>query len=440
MDNKTALRGIRNFAIILTLMVVSATVGYDIGRRKIGVSITPRQAPFVKIENKYPPEKLDISFNLFWDVWERINQQYIDRDEINKQNLVYGAIKGMVSAVGDPYTVFLPPDDQQRSKEDLAGSFEGIGAQLGMKEGHIMVVAPLKGLPAEIAGLLPGDYIIEVEAEDTTGWTLPEAVNKIRGEGGTVVTLTIVREGENESLKIPITRGTINVPSIETQLIAADCSSSNSNGGDFCETKTVEDCTNCAQIAILQLSRFGGHTNSEWQEAVDQIIGFREKAAVEKKNFKGMILDLRNNPGGFLQSAVFISSEFIESGTVVQQKDATGAVEKYDVERAGRLLDIPVVVLINAGSASASEIVAGALRDHKRATLVGVKSFGKGSVQEAQELSENAGLHVTIAKWLTPNGDSINKNGIDPDVVIEYDRENPDLDKQFAKALEVLVK
>ena len=440
MDNKTALRGIRNFAIILTLMVVSATVGYDIGRRKIGVSITPRQAPFVKIENKYPPEKLDISFNLFWDVWERINQQYIDRDEINKQNLVYGAIKGMVSAVGDPYTVFLPPDDQQRSKEDLAGSFEGIGAQLGMKEGHIMVVAPLKGMPAEIAGLLPGDYIIEVEAEDTTGWTLPEAVNKIRGEGGTVVTLTIVREGENESLKIPITRGTINVPSIETQLIAADCSNSNSNGGDFCETKTVEDCANCAQIAILQLSRFGGHTNGEWQEAVDQIIGFREKAAVEKKNFKGMILDLRNNPGGFLQSAVFISSEFIESGTVVQQKDATGAVEKYDVERAGRLLDIPVVVLINAGSASASEIVAGALRDHKRATLVGVKSFGKGSVQEAQELSENAGLHVTIAKWLTPNGDSINKNGIDPDVVIEYDRENPDLDKQFAKALEVLVK
>ena len=169
MDNKTALRGIRNFAMILTLMVVSATVGYDIGRRKIGVSIAPRKAPFIMIENKYPPEKLDISFNLFWDVWERINQQYIDRDEINKQNLVYGAIKGMVSAVGDPYTVFLPPDDQQRSKEDLGGSFEGIGAQLGMKEGHIMVVAPLKGMPAEKAGLLSGDYIIEVEAEDTTG-------------------------------------------------------------------------------------------------------------------------------------------------------------------------------------------------------------------------------------------------------------------------------
>jgi len=439
MDNKTALKGIRNFAIILTLMVVTGTIGYDIGRKKIAVSVTPEKAPYVTIENKYPPEKLDISFDLFWDVWERINRDYIDHTEINKQNLVYGAIKGMVSSVGDPYTVFLPPEEQQRSKEDLAGSFEGIGAQLGMKDGRIIVVAPLKGMPAEDAGLLPGDYIIQVDDKDTTGWTLPEAVSHIRGEGGTIVNLTIIREGADGAQEIPITRGTINVPSIETQLITADCSSSNSNGGAFCETKTVQDCATCPQIAVLQLSRFGGRTNAEWQEAVDQITGFREQAAAEGKDFQGMILDLRNNPGGFLQSAVYIGSEFIESGTIVQQRDTNGAQEKYNVERVGRLLDIPMIVLINGGSASASEIVAGALRDHNRATLVGVKSFGKGSVQEAQELPGNAGLHVTIAKWFTPNGDSINGNGIEPDVVVEYDRENLKLDEQFAKALELLV-
>lgn len=435
MDNRTALKGIRNLAIILALMIVSASVGFDLGRKKIAISLTPKQIPFIQIKNKYPPENENLNFNLFWDVWDRINNQYIDRTEINKQNLIYGAIKGMVSSLGDPYTVFLPPDDNHRSKEDLAGSFEGIGAQLGQKEGHIIVVAPLKGLPAEKAGILAGDYIVEVEGEDTTGWTLPEAVNKIRGVGGTVVTLTIVREGENEPLKIPITRGIINVPSIDTQIIGADCTA-----GKTCLAKPIKDCASCPQVALLQLSRFGGNTNTEWQKAVDEILAFKQDAIDNNKSFKGMILDLRNNPGGFLQSAVFISSEFIDSGTIVQQKDITGAQENYEVERVGRLLDIPMVVLINRGSASASEIVAGALRDHKRATLVGDKSFGKGSVQEAQELSENAGLHVTIAKWFTPNGTSINHDGIEPDIAIKYDKEKPDIDKQLVKALEVLVK
>lgn len=421
MDNKTALKGIRNLAIILALMIASASVGFDLGRKKIAVSLTPKQIPFIQIENKYPPENIDLNFNLFWDVWDRINHQYIDRNEINRQNLIYGAIKGMVSSLGDPYTVFLPPDENQRSKEDLAGSFEGIGAQLGQKEGRIIVIAPLKGLPAEKAGILSGDYIVEVEGEDATGWTLLEAVSKIRGVEGTVVTLTIVREGENEPLKIPITRGTISVPSIDTQIIGTDCAS-------------------CPQVALLQLSRFGGNTNTEWEQAVDEILAFKQDAIDNNKNFKGMILDLRNNPGGFLQSAVFISSEFLDSGTIVQQKDTSGTQENYKVERVGRLLDIPMVVLINGGSASASEIVAGALRDHKRAILVGEKSFGKGSVQEAQELSENAGLHVTIAKWFTPNGTSINHDGIEPDIAIKYDREKPDVDEQLEKAVEVLVK
>jgi carboxyl-terminal processing protease len=431
------LKKIRNLAVILALVILSGSIGYDFGRRKIAVSWEKRK-PYVKIENKLPSESKDIDFSLFWEVWSRIERDYIDKGNIKPQRMVWGAIKGMVASLDDPYTVFLPPEENKRAKEDLAGSFEGIGAQLGMKNKRIVVVAPLKGMPAQIAGLKAGDYIIEVDKKDTTNWTLPEAVNNIRGPRGTKVVLTIIREGGNGKKNIEITRGTIQVPSIESELVSAEC------GGEAemkteCRLVEVKKCKGCARVAILRLYRFGDRTNGEWEKAVSKVLQMEKEVVGNGNKFAGLIFDLRNNPGGYLQGAVYVASEFIESGVIVRQESTDGTSEEYRVTRKGRLTNIPLVVLVNNGSASASEIVAGAIKDNKRAKLVGVKTFGKGSVQEAQELPGGAGLHVTTAKWLLPSGKWIDKNGIEPDVIIENNAKDQTKDLQMEKAVELLL-
>ncbi|MCL4364220.1 S41 family peptidase [Patescibacteria group bacterium] len=333
--------------------------------------------------------------------------------KLNSQQMVYGAIKGMVATINDPYTFFLTPDENRQAKNDLEGKFEGIGAELGLKDNRIVVIAPLKKSPAEKAGIRTGDFINAVDGKKTTSWTLSEAVSKIRGPKGTKIQLTLERNGKEYT--VTITRDQITIASV--------------------------DLSFDKNVAVLKLNQFGDNTNAEWDKAVTEI-----KTKWQAKQIKGMILDLRDNPGGYLESSVYLASDFLKPGDlIVKQESTVTPSHDYVVDRDGRLLDIPLVVLINKGSASASEILAGSLRDHKRAQLVGEKSFGKGSVQEAIDLNQGAGLHVTVAKWILPNGDWINGKGIEPNVTVlnKTDQNNtvtPQTDAQLEKALELLPK
>lgn len=421
---------IRKYVIILAFLLLAGGIGYRLGERRVGINVSPDKRIIV---NQEAPKGTSsaVDFSLFWDVWQRLGRYYIDAATLDSQKMVWGAITGMVSSLGDPYTTFLPPKENQEFKEDLGGEFEGIGAQLGMKESRVMVIAPLKGTPAEKAGIRAGDYILKVNDEDTAGWTVAKAVTKIRGKRGTSVTLTILHDNVRKPEDMVIVRDTILVPSVETWV---------KRPGDIVEVSRVDSVKLLDQtkkVAYLRLSRFGDHTNEDWTKAVDEIL------AIEKNNggLKGLIFDLRNNPGGYLEGAVFIASEFVGKGTIVSQVNSDRTKQSYDVNRQGRLLDIPLVVLVNKGSASAAEIVAGALRDYKRATLVGETTFGKGSVQTPFDIAQGAGLHITTGKWLLPKGDSIAKVGVVPDVEVKLD-DVPEAsrDAQLAKAIEILLK
>lgn len=409
----------KKFRQILYFVLVAiffTNFGYFLATKKIGFTIQDF-TPQVKITNQAPVNQ-NVDFSLFWDVWNRLEQKYIDKSKLNPQQMVWGAIKGMVASLDDPYTVFLPPKENTQSKEDLSGEFEGIGAQLGMKNKRIVIIAPIAGSPAEQMGLKPGDWIMKVDGKDTGGWTVNDAVDKIRGPKNTKVVLTILRasdlakleestdiSGSIKPVEISITRAKISVPSVTLEY-----------KGD---------------IAVLKIAVFGDTTTEEWQKFIAQIV--REGKA------KKIVLDLRNNPGGYLQSAVFVASEFLDGGTVVIQQNYDGTKDEMKVMRNGYLTTQPMVVLVNEGSASASEIVSGALKVRGRATLVGKKTFGKGSVQEPEELAGGAGLHVTIAKWLLPDGSWINGTGIKPNVDFA---DNPDTknDEQLDKAVEILNK
>ncbi len=357
----------------------------------------------------------NLDFNLFWDTWEKVEQRYIDESKIDQQKMFYGAIKGMVASIGDPYTFFLTPDENQQSKDDLGGKFEGIGAQLGLRDNRVVVIAPLKNSPAEAAGVRAGDYILKVDGEATDGWTLSQTVSKIRGEKGTSVKLTLGNaSGEKE---VTITRDQIKVESVELTF----------------------ETSNGKRVAHLKLNQFGETTNTEWDQAVSTI-----EKEWKAGQIAGMVLDVRGNPGGYLESSVYLGSEFIEQGkTIVTQETTDGNDRTYKVTRQGKLIGIPLNVLIDGGSASASEILAGALRDHKKATLIGQKSFGKGSVQEALDLKDGAGLHVTIAKWILPNGDWIMGKGLEPEIAIENEVPEgntitKETDKQLNEALRLI--
>lgn len=423
---KLSLPIVRNLLLFIITVLLAGSVGYFIGHKQL--SLNPQSIARGKIINSDVPQDQDIDFSLFWDVWGRLEKNYIDKSQLNPQKMVYGAIGGMVASLDDPYTVFLPPTEQKEAKEELGGTFEGIGAQLGMKDGRVIVVSPLKDMPAEEAGIKSGDWIVKVDGEETMGWTIPETVNKIRGEKGTQVLLTVLQDGDQETKDIPITRGEILVKSVElTKTFWKD------ENGRYIKD---DSCTSCPAVSYLRLTRFGDQTSSEWNKAVSEL-----RKQLGNQEIKGMVLDLRNNPGGYLQGAVFIASEFLKNGQViVQQEYFDGNKETYSVTRQGSLLDTPLIVLINKGSASASEIVAGALRDYTRATIVGEKSFGKGSIQEAQDLPGGSGLHITIAHWLLPKGDWINKKGVDPDVEILLDPKQPELDTQLEEAANRLIK
>ncbi len=419
---------IRSYVLIIAFCIVSGSIGYQYGVRTTTGDGSSANKAVINSENI---SGSTVDFSLFWIVWKKLSQTYIDKASLDTQKMVYGAITGMVSALDDPYTMFLPPKDNKDFKEELGGQFEGIGAQLGIKDNTIMVVAPLKDNPAEKAGIKAGDYILKVDGEETTGWTVAQAVTKIRGPRGTKVTLTILHEKESKTSEIEIVRNTINVASVDSWIKTP------TDIKEISGTTEMQKLVGSSnKVAYIRLSRFGDRTNDEWDKAVDEV----SMAYKKDSSIKGLVFDLRNNPGGYLEGAVYIGSEFISSGNVVSQQNSNGTKEEYPVMHKGKLLDIPVVVLVNKGSASAAEIVAGALRDFNRGKLVGEVTFGKGSVQTPEDLPGGAGIHITTGKWLLPKGDWIHKKGVTPDVLVEMTSFDATADAQLAKAVEMLVK
>ncbi len=392
-----------NLLLILSFIILVFGSGYKLGEYK--------NRSFLQ-QSTINNQQSNFNFDLFWDTWNKLQERYVDQKKIDPKKMYYGAIKGMVASIEDPYTFFLTPEENKQTKDDLGGKFEGIGAQLGLKDNRIVIIAPLKKSPAETAGVRAGDFINKVDDASTKNWTLTQAVSKIRGPKNTKVKLTLERN--NKETEVTIVRQQIIIASVELSVKK--------------------------NIAVLKVNQFGDNTNDEWNKAVDEI-----KSKWLNKQIKGLVLDLRDNPGGYLEGSVYLTSEFLPLGKlVVKQETTLYGNKEYRVSKIGKLQDIPLTVLINKGSASASEILAGALRDHKRAQLIGEKSFGKGSVQEALDLKEGAGLHVTVAKWVLPNGDWINSKGIEPNVKIlneikEGNTITQETDKQLEKAIQILI-
>lgn len=359
----------------------------------------------------------DINFSLFWEAYNELLKTFIDPSKLDHQKIIYGAISGMTESLGDPYTVFYTPEETKMFQQDLSGSFEGIGAEVGLKENQLTIIAPLKNTPAAKAGLKPGDVIVKIGDKETYNMTVEEAVRLIRGKGGTEVVLTVFREDWNDTKEIKIIRGIIDIPSIEWKLLASPGEAGGKDGN----------------VAYINIYHFDQALPLRFNQVAFEILN----SPAEK-----IILDLRNNPGGYLDVSQEIAGWFLEKDQIVTIEDFGGKKdnEYYKAEGNSAFADYPMVVLINEGSASASEILAGALRDNRKIQLVGEKSFGKGSVQEIVDLRDGSSIKITIAKWLTPSGVSISEQGLDPDVTVksEEGEENKEKDVQLEKALEII--
>ncbi|HVZ12650.1 MAG TPA: S41 family peptidase [Patescibacteria group bacterium] len=414
----------------LLIVVISLLVGYWYGINNVSVS-WKKYTPIVSVVNKLPPAGQTLDMKMFYDVFDRVNSDYYDKSKVDANAMLQGAINGMLATLNDPYTSFFPPVRNTAFKTQMAGEFSGIGAELSASpDNKIVVVAPLDGSPAEKAGIKAGDVIVKVNDEDTSGWVVSQAVDKIRGPKGSPISLTVLHEKSKTPVTVKIVRDTIVIHSVTSWLKNYSCTD-----------KGCDESASGKPIAYIRLSQFGDKTNDEWLSAVNSL-----NTKLAGKKAAGIILDLRNNPGGYLNDAVFIASEFIPNGVVVIQEDANKNQEPMFVSRRGTLLDQPLIVLINKGSASASEIVSGALRDHNRAKLLGETSFGKGTVQQAVDLDGGASVHVSVAKWLTPNQTWVHHKGLTPDYPVAFDASasakiaSKGLDNQLQAAIEQLLK
>jgi len=387
------------------------TAGYIIGFHGYKLDFVGKRN--IQIVREIPPGKENVNFSLFWEVWDILEKNYLDKTKINYSEMVYGAVSGMVSALGDPYTAFLSPRENKIVEEDLSGAFEGIGIQLGYKGTQLSVITPLPDSPAEKAGIRAGDFIIGIKDENkkidigTGGMTLADAVKIIRGPAGSKVSLLLLRDGSADSFLTDIVRTKIDIPTLILSFIGES-----------------------EEIAHIKLLKFGSETLTEWQKTVREIL--------KKESARAIILDLRSNPGGYMDGAIDIAAEFVDNNSVVViEERSNGTKKEYKTDRIGLLTKVPFVILVNEGSASASEILAGALREIKNVTVIGDTTFGKGTIQEPIQLGNGAGLHITVAKWLTPNGFWVNEKGIEPDIKIE-DRQETTEDEQLLKAIEIL--
>ncbi len=354
------------------------------------------------------PQPGTIDFSLFWDSYNELQANFIDPSKINNQKIIYGAIEGMAESLGDPYTSFFNPDQAKKFQQDLSGSFEGIGVEIGVKKNQLTVVSPLEGTPGQKAGLKAGDIILKIDGKEASNMTTEEAVSLIRGPKGTEVTLSIYRDGWKNPKDIKITRETIKIPPMKWELKDGD-------------------------VAYVHIYQFDEALPNDFKKAALEILSGPAKR---------IVLDLRGNPGGYLEISQEIAGWFLQRGKVVTIEDfGKGKEQKqYKTEGDANLANYPLVVLIDQGSASASEILAGALRDNRNIKLIGEKSFGKGSVQQVVDLRGGSFLKVTIAKWLTPKGTSISEVGLEPDIKVSISDKDIEAQKdpQLDKALEII--
>jgi len=384
----------------------------------VGQSSQPSVDKVEDLSGKQLGQPALVDFSLFWDAWHLIESKYVDRDDLNQQEMVYGAVSGLLKSLDDPYSVFMEPSESKKFIDDMGGSFEGIGAEVGIRKGVLTIISPLEGMPAQEAGLRAGDKILKIDETLSADLTLDEAVSLIRGDKGTKVILLVARDNWNQAKEIEVTRGTIKIPIIEWEMLT---SAGQADG--------EKD-----NIAYIQFYHFTDNAPREFRKVAKEILA---------SSAEGLILDVRNNPGGYLEVAVDIASWFLPKGELIVTEDfGNGQGNEYRSKGYNGLSELPTVVLINQGSASASEILAGALRDIKKIKIVGQESFGKGSVQQLERLKDGSSIKITVAKWLTPAGLCISEEGISPDLEIELTEEDIDemRDPQLDKALEILRK
>lgn len=406
--------------VILIVTALVVVLGIFIGGLYVGVKLSSNtRVRGLLHQEASVPVVSEVDFGLFWDAWNVIEDHYVNAEKLNRQEMVYGAVSGLLKSLGDPYSVFYPPKENKEFQGDIRGSFEGVGMEIGLRKGILTVIAPLKGTPAERAGILAGDKILKIESTSTLDFTVEEAVRLIRGQKGTAVKLTVLRNGDDDPKTISVTRDTITVPVIDTEI----------------ERVTIKEgkapLIIPSDIFVLRLHNFSENSALRFRDAVRKMaLGGQQK----------LILDLRNNPGGFLESSVQMASFFLSQGMPIVQEDyGHGEVRVHRSYGYNVFHNLPMVILVNQGSASASEILAGALQDYGLAKLVGEKTFGKGSVQEVLSLGDTA-IKITVAKWLTPNNRSISEGGLMPDYEIKTKSEDLDAGKDavMEKAVELL--
>ena len=393
-------RGFFFFVMILLLMGFSFLGGYSARGNGLYLGIGPKN-----VINADSGKPSNVDFSLFWEAWNTLKDKSVGT--VDNQKMTEGAISGLLASVGDPYTVYFNKEENKRFKEDIQGEFDGIGIEIIQKNNLPTVVAPLPDSPAEKAGIKSGDIILEVDGTKTTDIGFDDVVNKIRGAEGSYVNLKISRENVEDPISFNVVRNKITVKSVEWNL-------KQSNG---------------KKIEYIKIRQFGDDTESLFSQATDDVV---------KNKPDGIVLDLRNNPGGYLETAVNLASYFIKDGVIVSEKGKNNQNKDYYSNGNGILANYKVDILTNGGSASASEILAGALQDRKGDKVIGEKTFGKGSVQELIELTDGSALKITIAAWYTPSGRQINKEGINPDISITPNDSSKD-DVQLNRAVEYLV-
>ncbi len=375
--------------------------------REFAAKLDPQHQGRVLGQEQAPPTDLvgtDVDFRLFWDLWKLLKDKYYEQP-IKDKDLLYGAMAGLAAGTGDPYTNYFEPNVAEAFQQSLEGSFGGIGAEIGIKKDALQIVAPLPDTPADRAGLLAGDLIIKIDGEDTVGMSVEKAVHLIRGERGTKVTLTLYRVAEKKNLfEVTLIREDVHVKSVKWKMLPE-------------------------RIALIEVNHFNSDTRSGFDEAVRAIL---------TQHPRGLILDLRNNPGGLLDTSLDMAADWVGNQVVVKERRQGKIFAELRGKGQPRLQALRTVVLVNQGSASASEIVAGALQDYEEATLIGTKTFGKGSVQELQSLPDGSAVKITVAEWLTPKERTIHKTGLAPDILVEQTPEDyeakrdPPLDRAVA--------